>query len=134
MNGNVDLYNRPILNNGDGSYSTLLTTTLDSRNYETDIPWVMNVTPITKDGKKLDDGALGEYIQKLIDGTDGSLEAILEADAKDLGLIIELADAAGKDQDALANSMGDRAEILHEISEAYEAIKNGETFDDTKIK
>ena len=134
MNGNVDLYNRPILNNEDGSYSTLLTTTLDSRNYETDIPWVMNVTPITKDGKKLDDGALEEYIQKLIDGTDGSLEAILKADAKDLGLIVELADAAGKDQDALANSMGDRAEVLHEISEAYEAIKKGETFDDTKIK
>ena len=134
MNGNVDLYNRPILNNGDGSYSTLLTTTLDSRNYETDVPWIMNVTPITKDGKKLDDGALEEYIQKLIDGTDGSLEAILEADAKDLGLIIELADAAGKDQDALANNLSDRAEILHEISEAYEAIKKGETFDDTKIK
>lgn len=134
MNGNVDLYNRPILNNEDGSYSTLLTTTLDSRNYETDIPWIMNVTPITKDGKKLDDGALEEYIQKLIDGTDGSLEAILKADAKDLGLIVELADAAGKDQDALANNLSDRAEILHEISEAYEAIKKGETFDDTKIK
>jgi hypothetical protein len=97
MNGNVDLYNRPILNNEDGSYSTLITATEDSRNYKTNIPWVMNITPITKDGQKLDDGALTKYIQKLIDGTDGSLDAILKADAKDLGLIIELADAAGKD-------------------------------------
>jgi hypothetical protein len=30
--------------------------------------------------------------------------------------------------------LSDRAEILHEISAVYEAIKKGETYDDTKIK
>lgn len=133
-NGNVDLYNRTKHLNEDGSYSTLLTTTFDSRNFETDVPWVANVTPLTKDGKLLDEEYVIEYIQDLIDGADGKLEGILEADKENLGLIIEMVDAANKDQDALAESMGKRGELLHEISEAYEAIKDGETYDNTKIK
>jgi len=52
MNGNVDLYNRNIIKRpdiGEDVYSTIETATLDSRNFETDIPWVMNITPIPPD-------------------------------------------------------------------------------------
>jgi hypothetical protein len=60
--GNVDLYHRPRIKNDDGSISTLLTETLDSRNFETDIPWVMNITPITKDGELLGEEQLYSYV------------------------------------------------------------------------
>ena len=134
MAGNVDLNNRPKIKNLDGTISTLLTQTLDSRNFETDIPWVMNVTPITSDGQLLSDEYVTEYIQSLIDNTDGSLGEILAADEEDLGLIIELVDATEADQEALAQSLGQSADILHEISEAQLAIENGEHYDETKIK
>ena len=133
--GNVqNLYNRKRINNADGSYSTLLTTTLDSRNFETDVPWIMNITPITEDGKILSEEELSNYVKELIEGTDGKLESVMKADKEGLSLILEMADGANTDMDNLAESMSKRAYLLHQISEAYEAVKAGETYDDTKIQ
>jgi len=96
--GNVqDLYNRPHVENENGSYSTLLTTTLDSRNFETEIPWVLNITAVDHDGNILSDEAINDYVQGLIDKTNGSIEEILAADKSEQALILEIESAESKD-------------------------------------
>ena len=133
LNGNIDIFNRPVLQNADGTISTLKTITADSRNYESEIPWIMNITPITQDGQELSDAQLDEYIDKLFKNANGDLNKVIELDKADLGLVIELADTSGKNQEEMAQHYADRAESLHEISDLIEQIKNSDEFDTTKI-
>ena len=56
------MYERPKIDNGDGTYSTLLTATLDSRNFETTVPFAMNITPIPPDAKTVKDILTGEEV------------------------------------------------------------------------
>lgn len=150
MNGNVDLYNRNIIKRpdiGEDVYSTIETATLDSRNFETDIPWVMNITPIPPDAQTYKDiisqEELDTYVQDLMDGLElesdvpieTKIQAILDADKVEnggKGLIINL-ETAEEITDEIVESESDRAQVLHEVAALYEDIKAGEEFDTTKI-
>jgi len=75
--------NRPIINNEDGSISTLLTETIDPRNYgkeAIDFPFVLNMTPITSDGQLLDENSFNEYVQGIIDSGASTIDEIKAAD------------------------------------------------------
>ena len=139
LNGNVDMYNRPKIDMGNGDYATVLTSTLESRNYNSNIPWVMNITPIPPDASSvediLSDSEIDEYIQGILDQNPINGEAILELDKIEnggKGLIIDLKQVA-EVTEAEVNAMATSAEILHQMSEVYEAINSGEEFDSTKI-
>jgi len=150
MNGNVDLYNRKRIDRtdlGEGWYSTLETATLESRNFKSDVPWVMNITPIPPDAKDVKDmlsqEKLDKYVQDLIDragvnpevSLEANMNAILAADKVEnggQGLIVNLR-MAEKVTDEMVEEESQRAEILHEISDVYEGIKDGDAYDPTKI-
>ena len=134
LNGNVNAWERPVLHNADGSISTLLTATEESRNYQSDIPWVMNITPITPDGQKLSDTQLEEYIQKLVDESSGDMDKMIKLDKAQLGLIIEGQNTDLNQQDEILAKYDERAEYLHEIGALIEDIKASEDYNDKKVK
>ena len=143
MNGNVDLYNRNRIKRpdiGEDVYSTIETATLDSRNFETDMPFVMNITPIPPDAQTfediLSDAELDEYVQSLLDQNPINGDALLELDKVEnggKGLIINLREEKEITDEIVAQE-NERAQVLHEVSEVYESIKAGEEFDSTKIE
>ena len=134
LNGNVDLFNRPVLQNADGTISTLLTATEESRNYQSDLSWVMNISPITPDGQKLDEDNFYGYIQDLVDATGGDMQQMIELDKLQFGLIIEGENTTESQHDQILSNYDARAEKLHEIGEIIEENKANETYNDKKIK
>ena len=123
LNGNVDLFNRPVLQNADGSITTLFSSTEDSRNYESKIPWVMNITPVTPAGKELSDAELQSYIQKLVEESSGNMDEMIKLDKGQLGLIIEGENTEIEQQEEILKAYDERAEKLHDISNAIEENK-----------
>ena len=75
--GNVDINNRPVVINGDGSYSTTSTSFQEKwiGDEETGSYKIIHFTPILPDGTVLDDNSLNDYIDSLFNSDD-----ILEAD------------------------------------------------------
>lgn len=75
--GNVDINNRPVVINGDGSYSTTSTSFQEKwiGDEETGSYKIIHFTPILPDGTVLDDNSLNDYIDSLFNSED-----ILEAD------------------------------------------------------
>ncbi len=72
--GNVDINNRPVVINDDGTYSTTSTSfqerQLDDGSYE-----IIHFTPILPDGTILEGDALNNYLDKILNASD-----VLEAD------------------------------------------------------
>lgn len=74
--GNVDINNRPVVINDDGSYSTTSTSFQEKwiGDEETGSYKIIHYTPILPDGTILEDDALNEYIDKILNSSD-SLKA-----------------------------------------------------------
>lgn len=72
--GNVDINNRPVLINQDGSYSTTSTAYQEKFDEETGLYKIVHYTPILPDGTVLEGDALNEYIDKILNSSD-SLDA-----------------------------------------------------------
>lgn len=70
--GNVDINNRPVVINDDGSYSTTSTSFQEKwvGDEENGHYIIAHFTPILPDGTVLDDDSLNEYIDKILNSTD----------------------------------------------------------------
>lgn len=70
--GNVDVNNRPVVINDDGSYSTTSTSFQEKwvGNEENGHYIIAHYTPILPDGTVLDDNSLNEYIDKILNSAD----------------------------------------------------------------
>lgn len=80
--GNVDINNRPVVKNSDGSYSTTQTAFQEKwvGAEETGGYRIIHYTPILPDGTILEDNALNEYIDKILNSSNP-----LEADKPENG-------------------------------------------------
>ena len=153
LNGNVDLLDRPVITHeGSNEYNTLLGATFGSKQFETNVPWAMNISAIpvirdqdgniiTGENNILSRNALTDYIQNIIDkagGADATIEDILAADKEGIdgisNLIMEIVDATNDYDGTLAKVEAHAVEV-HEISAAIEDVRTGyyDRYDDTKI-
>lgn len=120
--GNVNLYNRPEVSVadmakagwdiGEDAYATLFSSTM-AESFTKDVGVVVNITPITEDGKVLTPEQLDEYFANLMANSTNSQE-LLELDAQQLGLIINFSDVQmGDDWDAIIEAMVQKAQLIH---------------------
>ena len=119
--GNVDLYNRPILLQDDGTYETLKSETFQYTDFGINKKGAFNVTPILPDGTKIDN--LGEYISKqLQDGKKlEDLDIFMGGDYSSIDEAVKAATQLHEEQDQI---YGTEAEYLRQIQEfnGYEGV------------
>ena len=130
LKGNVNMYARPNIDNGDGTYSTILSTSYDDKVGKTDVHMMLTPIPEWAENTKdiLTDDQLNEYVQKLMDENPTSIDALLELDAKGFDidgrhysdLLIDVKDAATTTSEAFDQE----AQSLHEWSDAWETVRN----------
>lgn len=77
--GNVDLTMRPVIENEDGTISTVLSQWFDANIGEEETPVAVHLTPILQDGTKLSEEELEDYYISIIDGAQTEAD-ILAAD------------------------------------------------------
>lgn len=140
LNGNVDMYNRPRIQNTDGTYSTILGATYGATLENQDVHVLL--TPIPEWAEVEDDilstEDLDVYFDALLAENPVDIEALLQLDAEGIeidgkhinNMLIDIKDAA----EVTGEAFNDEAIDLHELSDALEAIKDGQTYDDTKIR
>ena len=130
---NMNLLDRKILEFGD-HYETMMTETLTaSEDGSEGMQWhqniVMNFTPITPDGEKLDDESFYNYIQELLDKS-ANLDELKFNDAVENGGLGLLVNAhVGFDKDAFAEMIAQaetEAEVLHLLQQAYYDVTQAE--------
>lgn len=90
VNGHVDLYNRPIVENPDGSYSTIASIGIGIEHYE------LLVTPITEEGKWLSDEELDEAIENFV-----IVDGLVTIESDPLHLVINITDVEGLSEEEL---------------------------------
>ena len=141
IKGNTNLFTQPHIENLDGTYSTIQGATLDPRKFAEkgkeeqavlDFPYVLNMTPVKKDGTQLSDSELDDYFYDLM--KTGDIEQALQEDAKREKLVIEYGviptenlgegvtqlDAA----DQVLEQMEQHAEHLHDLADQIEPLQN----------
>lgn len=125
---NVDLLNRPIVKMGE-DFATVLTETLTAgtEGLEWSHDVVINLTPILPDGSELSYEEIEEYVQSLLDKSNGIGE-LLENDKVEnggKGILISVAAASEGFEEAISNAES-LAEVLHILQEAYYGVTESE--------
>ena len=135
LRGNVNMYNRPNIDIGNGEYSTIQGTGYDARltrrNGDTfGVRLLMTPIPEWADGAEdiLSDEAMGEYVDALVDQNPVSIDELIELDAKGIdingehysNLLIDVKDAS----EVTREEFDKQAETLHELSDAWEQYYN----------
>ena len=125
---NVDLLNRPIVKLGE-DFATVLTETLTAgtEGLEWSHDVVINLTPILPDGSELSYEEIEEYVQSLLDESNGIGE-LLENDKVEnggKGILISVAAASEGFEEAISNAES-LAEVLHILQEAYYGVTESE--------
>jgi chromosome segregation ATPase len=119
--GNVDLYNRPILLQDDGTYETLKSETFAYSDFGINKKGAFNVTPILPDGTKIDN--LGQYIlDQLKDGKKlEDLDVFMGGDYSSIDEAVKAATQLHEEQDQI---YGTEANYLRQIQEinGYEGV------------
>lgn len=131
-NSNVDLLNRKAVQIGE-DFATVLTETFTaSTTGERGIKWdadiVMNLTPITPDGKLMTDDEVNEYVDELLSKSH-SIERLLSNDMIEnggKGLVISVGQVGEEGFDVAINNATTLAQLLHLLQEAYYGVTEAE--------
>ena len=112
--GNVDLYNRPILLQDDGTYETLKSETFAYSDFGINKAGAFNVTPILPDGTKLEN--VGEYIQEQLNKGKKieDLDIFLGGDYSSIDEAVKAAIKLHEEQDEIYGTEADYLRILKE--------------------
>lgn len=107
VNGHVDLYNRPIVENQDGSYSTIASIGIAIDHYE------LLITPITEEGKFLSEEELDQYINNFVIVND-----LVTIESDPMHLVINITNVDGMSQKEL-EEVYNLGYVLHLEQELY---------------
>lgn len=133
MNGmfsqsNVDLLNRKAVQVGDDVATVLTETMTASADGKHGMQWtqdiVMNLTPITPDGKKLDDETFYEYVEGLLKKSTNLDELFANDKVANggMGLLIGATDNIEEGWDKTVANYENLAQLLHYLQEAYYGV------------
>lgn len=130
-NSNVDLLKRKAVQIGDDIATVLTETITASADGQHGIKWnqdvVVNITPITPDGEKLDEEEFYKYVDELF-AKSKDMDELFANDAVangGKGLLIQAFPVEGEWQEAIKNAT-DYAELLHLLQEAYYGVADAE--------